>query len=174
MVEDVEIVKGYLRQERMDIDRAKEILQERNDNLKAVESLLNKAQKYESMLEQVKAERDDLKAEVKALQMQLDEQQKMAKNMAAKTEDESLVKALRTYMNHSKKKTAKKRGYIKMMVTELALSVGLTLPEDMVETLEAFDDDEDVKMVNNFYNTVNNGTLNGDVLKTNDGYGRNN
>lgn len=142
MVEDVELIKDYLRQERADIDREKEALQERNDNLKAMESLLNKAAKYENMLEQVREERDSLKQEVKALQMQLDEQQKMTKNMAARAEDESIIKALRTYMNHSKKKTVKKRGYIKMMITELAMSVGLALPEDMLDTLDSFDDDE--------------------------------
>lgn len=148
MTEEFEIMKDYLRQERADIDREKEALQERNDQLKAMEVLLSRAEKAESSLEQMREERDELKQDVKALQMQLDEQQKMAKNMAAKTEDESLVKALRTYMNHSKKKTAKKRGYIKMMITELALSVGLTLPEDMIETLEAFDDDESKTEIN--------------------------
>ncbi len=148
MTEEIEIIKDYLRQERADIDREKEALLERGYQLKAMEVLLGRAEKAESSLEQMREERDDLKQEVKALQMQLDEQQKMAKNMAAKTEDESLVKALRTYMNHSKKKTAKKRGYIKMMITELALSVGLTLPEDMIVTLEAFDDDESKTEVN--------------------------
>lgn len=95
------------------------------------------------LLEQAKAECEGLKEEKKALQMQLAELGKMTSKVAEQTEHGELVKVLRKYMNMSRRKTAKKRGYIKMVVTEMVIGIGLVLPEDMKADLDVFDDDEE-------------------------------
>lgn len=167
-----------LRQQRADLERKKDNLQEQADQLKAMEFLLTRVNKAEDALEQIRVERDELKAENKALVMKLAELQKMTTKVVEKTEHEDLLKVLRTYMNRSKSKTATKREYIKVVITEMALTAGLSLPEDMMETLESFDDEEEKKVENHFAkDSVHFGagsTMNGNVITEEDNNERHN
>ena len=56
-----------------------------------------------------------------------------------------MLKALRIYINISKRKTLSKRVAVKMMIMELANAIGLSFPEDMVAALEALDDEQETE-----------------------------
>ena len=141
MDDNLNLINDILNRSRADLDRRKAELNDQAEAQKALEAFVARAIRNEESLEQIRQERDALKDEVRALNMKLSELQKVTAKVAEKTEHDDLLKVLRTYMNRSKNKTAKKRGYIKMVITEMAMTAGLTLPDDMVETLGAFDDE---------------------------------
>lgn len=149
-------IDEYLSKWREDIDLRKAQLADEQEQVKAIEALLTHATKAEEQLDLVRQERDSLKQEVAALKMNLQEQQKITAKVAEKTEHEDLIKVLRSYINQSKKKTAKKRGYIKMVITEMAMSNSMILPADMIEALESFDDETEktinIERVNDIHN----------------------
>ena len=141
MDDNLNLINDILNRSRADLDRRKAELNDQAEAQKALEAFVARAIRNEESLEQIRQERDALKDEVRALNMKLSELQKVTAKVAEKTEHDDLLKVLRTYMNRSKNKTAKKRGYIKMVITEMAMTAGLALPDDMVETLGAFDDE---------------------------------
>lgn len=151
MNQELQGIEEVLSLARRDLDHRIEKLQEQDDNLKEMEALLTYVKKMEAQYEQVKAERDDMREEVKALKMQIDEMKKVANKVAEKTEHDDLQKVFRTYLNRSKQKTAKKRGYIRMVIMEMAMAANLELPEDVVATLETFDDVPKDEPVVNIY-----------------------
>lgn len=141
MEQEFEGIEEVLSQARKDLDRKAEKLQEQDENLKAMEALLAYTRKMAAAYEQAKTERDELREEMKTLRMQNEEMKKVANKVAEKTEHDDLQKVFRTYLNRSKQKTAKKRGYIRMVIMEMAMAANLELPEDVVATLESFDDE---------------------------------
>ena len=53
-----------------------------------------------------------------------------------------LLRALRTYINKSKRKRLSKRETAKMVVMELVNTVKITLPDDLSEALDSLDDEQ--------------------------------
>ncbi len=91
--------------------------------------------------ERLKEENERLSQEVREKEMKLSELSKLSVGVAKKSSQDEVLKALRTYANISKRKTLSKRVAVKMMIMELANSIGLSFPEDMLITLEALDDE---------------------------------
>ena len=91
--------------------------------------------------ERLSVENERLRQEVREKDMKLSELSKLSVGVAKKSPQDEVLKALRTYMNFSKRKTLSKRVAVKMMIMELANAIGLTFPEDMIGTLEALDDE---------------------------------
>ena len=87
-------------------------------------------------------EYDRLQKEVEKKDMKLSELSKLSVGVAKKSSQDEVLKALRTYINISKRKTLSKRAAVKMVIMELANAIGLVFPEDMVATLEALDDEQ--------------------------------
>ena len=75
------------------------------------------------------------------LEMKLMEMNKLTTGMAKKASEDNLLKALRTYVNRSKRKTADKRAFAKSATLEIANANGLDLPEDLKAAIESLDDD---------------------------------
>ena len=73
--------------------------------------------------------------------MKLTELGKLSAGVARKSSQDDVLKGLRTYINISKRKTLSKRVAVKMIIMELVNAIDLSLPEDMVATLEALDDE---------------------------------
>lgn len=160
---DFENISDMLRQARRDLTSQQEELEARDEMLKSMEYMTGMVGQMEEQMERTAHERDSLNErcerlcqENEMLKMKLEELQKMAGKVAEKTVHEDLLKTLRTYMNRSKTKSVRKRGWIKTVVTELALTAGLMLPEDMQAVLDAFDDDTE--------KGVSIGQVNGDLL----------
>lgn len=99
----------------------------------------NKRQQEE--IESLQLQLTEEKRQRAELEMKLTELNKLTAGVAKKAEEETLLKVLRTYVNRSKKKTSDKRAYIKSVVLEIAMQNGLTLPDDMADTIDNLDDD---------------------------------
>ena len=98
------------------------------------------------------------------LEMQLNEMTKLSASVAGKASQEELLKALRVFVNKSKRKRPEKRTAVKEMVMELAFANGIALPEDLAATIDSLDDEQpETKVVNvagNYNDIHNNGTVN--------------
>ncbi len=123
----------------------KKQLNERLRYLDATGELLSRIEDLNGML-------TDRQAEVR-----LSEMSKLTAGMAKKTPEEDLLKALRTYVNRSKRKTPDKRAIAKMATLEIANANGLVLPEDLAAAIESLDDEQaepKVVTVNGSYTDV--------------------
>lgn len=114
--------------------------------------------------ERLCAENERLRQEMQEKEMKLSELSKLSVGVARKSSQDEVLKALRTYVNISKRKTLSKRVAVKMMIMEQANAIGLALPEDMVATLESLDDEQvEPKVVNvagNYNDIHDNGCVN--------------
>ena len=74
---------------------------------------------------------------------------KLSTGMAKKASEDNLLKALRTYVNRSKRKTADKRAFAKSATLEIANANGLIIPEDLAAAIDSLDDEQaEPKVVN--------------------------
>jgi cell division septum initiation protein DivIVA len=92
----------------------------------------------EELLQQL----NDEKQRTAELEMKLIEMSRLTTGMARKASEDNLLKALRTYVNRSKRKTADKRSFAKSAILEIANANGLDLPEDLKDAIESLDDAE--------------------------------
>ena len=76
------------------------------------------------------------------LEMQLNEMTKLSASVAGKASQEELLKALRVFVNRSKRKKLEKRTLVKEMIMELVVTNGIVLPEDLTTTLDSLDDEQ--------------------------------
>ena len=120
-----------------------------------------KLQEENEMLQQQLNDERKQKAE---LEMKMNEMSKLSAGVAKKSSEEDLLKALRTYVNRSKRKTADKRAFAKTATLEIANANGLDLPEDLKAAIESLDDEQtDPKVVNvsgNYNDIHDNGGVN--------------
>ncbi len=115
------------------------------DNRKLQEGNRRQQEEIESLQQQL-AEEKRQRAE---LEMNLKETRKLSDSVAKKSSEDGVVKALSTYVNRSKRKTADKRAYIKNMILEFVSVNGLSLPEELTATIDYLDDEQsEPKVVN--------------------------
>ena len=98
-----------------------------------------KLQEENEMLQQQLNDERKQKAE---LEMKMNEMSKLSAGVAKKSSEEDLLKALRTYVNRSKRKTADKRAFAKTATLEIANANGLILPEDLAALIDSLDDEQ--------------------------------
>ena len=98
-----------------------------------------------------------------ALEMKLSEMTKLSGDVAKKSSQEGLLKAVRTFVNKSKHKRIEKRMAVKEMLLELANANSIVFPEDLATTIDALDDEQsEAKVVNvtgNYNDIHNNGSV---------------
>jgi hypothetical protein len=81
--------------------------------------------------------------------MQLSEMSKLSAGVAKKASQEEVLKALRVFVNKSKRKKVEKRIAVKEMVLELANANGVLLPEDLSAAIDSLDDEQvEARVVN--------------------------
>ena len=105
---------------------------------KLAEEKEKQSAEIESLRQQLQEEKR-LKAE---LEMKMNEMSKLSAGMAKKASEEDLSKALRIYLNTSKRKTQSKREAAKTVFMEMLMSAKLELPDDIMELLEHLDDEQ--------------------------------
>ncbi len=116
-----------------------------NDYLKALEAMDGLIDEVDDLSEQLEEEKD----RSHALEVKLSELNKLTAGVAKKSPQDDMIKAIRTYLNTSKRKTLSKREAAKMVLTELFTSAKLDLPEDIMDLLDHLDDEQaDPKVVN--------------------------
>ena len=83
------------------------------------------------------------------IEMRFKEMSKLSADVAKKSTEEELLKALRIFVNKSKRKRIEKRTAIKEMVLELAVANGLVFPDDLAAAVDSLDDEQsEAKVVN--------------------------
>ena len=127
-----------------------EIEQLRSQHQEKIEQLRQQHQEeIEQLRQQHQEEKDLLRQQLQdekdrntKLEMQLNEMSKMTASVAGKASHEELLKALRVFVNKSKRKKLEKRIAVKEMVLELANANSLMLPEDLSSTIDSLDDEQ--------------------------------
>lgn len=126
---------------RRTLDKERERLVERVDNLGAQLQLIDAAEEALEEISKLREENNELQQRNAELEMKLAEMSKLSAGVAKKASNEELLKALRIFVNNSKRKRLEKRTAVKEMVLELAMANNLSLPDDLAATLDSLDDE---------------------------------
>jgi uncharacterized protein YukE len=109
--------------------------------------MARKVESYGQLLDAAKelaVENEELKDQLQEITAKLNEMNKLVAGVAKKSSQDEVLKAIRTFVNKSKQKTAKKRTLIKEMVLEFTFANGIALPEELAATVSALDDEQEV------------------------------
>ena len=106
------------------------------------DELLSQIDDLKEENERLNAENERLREDVQEKEMKLSELSKLSAGVAKKSSQDEVLKALRTFVNKSKRKKYEKRVAIKEMVLELANANSIVFPEDLSATLESLDDEQ--------------------------------
>lgn len=137
-----------LRDARREVERERELLIEKVEAQENYLNLLETCAEYAKENDALIEENEQLNEEVENLRQQLHEKetrlselQKLSAGVAKKSSQEVVEKAMRIYLNTSKRKTLSKREAAKTVLLELVTSAKLELPEDLMDQLNHFDDE---------------------------------
>lgn len=132
--------------------------------LDGVDEVLEENQRQQEEIESLQQQLADEKQQRMEMETRMNEMSKLSAGMAKKASQDDFHKALRIYLNISKRKTIGKREAAKNVITDLMTSAKLELPDDIMELLEHLDDEQPEPKnvtVNGNYNDIHdNGTVN--------------
>ena len=137
-------VRRQLEREQEEIEERAEQLRRFMNTLEKTEDLLQENGRLREELEQERQLHQEEKERSTRLEMQLNEMGKMTASVAGKASQEEVLKALRVFVNKSKRKKLEKRIAVKEMVLELANANGLLLPEELAASIDSLDDEQPV------------------------------
>ena len=130
------------------VTRAEE-LNELNKVLEGVDAVLQDNENLRSEIDELEAELKEKDKKIVQLETQLNEMSKLSAGVAKKSSQDDVLKAMRTYLNISKRKTLSKREAAKTVFVDLFTSTKLDLPDDIKEMLTYLDDEQaEPKVVN--------------------------
>lgn len=141
-----------LEQER---DRCVDRIAELDGYLKVLASINDLRMENEHLKEELESMREMYEEEKclrTKIEMELNETKKLAVGVANKTSQEALEKALRKFVNKSKQKRIEKRTAVKEMVLEMVVTNNITLPDELMQTIETLDDEKPMVLSQNTYN----------------------
>ena len=127
------------------LERMREEKEEVDNYLMAIEvarKLTTDNEKQSAEIESLNQQLQEEKRLRAELEMKMAEMSKLSAGMAKKASEEDLSKALRIYLNTSKRKTQSKREAAKTVFMEMLMSAKLELPDDIMELLEHLDDEQ--------------------------------
>ena len=114
--------------------------------------MARKVESYGQLLDagkELAVENEELKDQLQEITTKLNEMSKLVASMAKKSTEDNVVKFIRVFVNKSKQKTIKKRTLIKEMVLEFTYTNGIALPDDLMATIYALDDEQEVPTIVN-------------------------
>lgn len=117
-------------------------LEERRRMVEGMESLMDENERLQEETESLQQQLANERQKRTELEMKLNEMSKLSTGMAKKVSQDDFLKALRIYLNISKRKTISKREAAKNVITDLMTSAKLELPDDIMELLEHLDDEQ--------------------------------
>ena len=136
--------------------------------LEVTDELISKIDNLNEELEKMQADNDTLQQQLQEekeqrykAEMQLKEMSQLSAGVARKASQDELLKAIRVFVNKSKRKKIEKRIAVKEMVLEMANANAVVLPEDLASTIDALDDEQpDPKVVHvaGNYNDIHDNT----------------
>ena len=139
---DNSIMKEMARKARRALEQERECLAEMAQKVEGYDCLLDS---YNELI----SENEDLRDQLQELTTKLNEMSKLVAGVAKKSSEDNVVKFIRVFVNKSKQKTAKKRALIKEMVLEFTYTNGIALPDDLMATIYALDDEQEVPTIVN-------------------------
>ena len=110
--------------------------------LESTQGLLDEIDRLNSDNEALRQDVDELNRQLQDKDMQLKELGKLSAGVAKKSSADDVSKAIRIYLNTSKRKTQSKREAAKFVLLELITAAKLEMAEDIMEMLSHFDDEE--------------------------------
>ena len=110
--------------------------------VEATQELLEGIERLKAENESQRQEIDRLNEQIHDRDMRLKELGQLSAGVAKKSSADDVSKAIRIYLNTSKRKTQSKREAAKTVLLELITAAKLGMPEDFMETLSHFDDEE--------------------------------
>ena len=132
-----------------ELEHELEHLREKGKQIENYRLAIDMARKLAAEKEKLVAESESLKEQLQEekrlraeMEMKMNEMSKLSAGMAKKASEEDLSKALRIYLNTSKRKTQSKREAAKTVFMEMLMSAKLELPDDIMELLEHLDDEQ--------------------------------
>lgn len=159
-----EMVRDARRELEHEQERLKEKMEQLDGQLRlmdGIDGLLTENQKQKNEIETLQQQLTDEKKQRAELEMKMAEMSKLSAGVAKKASQDDLSKALRIYLNISKRKTLSKREAAKTVITEMLTSAKLDIPDDIMDLLDHLDDEQtDPKVVNvsgNYNDIHNNG-----------------
>ena len=133
--------------------------------LEAAEQVLDENARLREDLEELQEqllEEKDLRTKA---EIQLKEMSQLSAGVAKKASQDELLKAIRVFVNKSKRKKIEKRIAVLEMVLEMVNANSIVLPEDLVLAIDALDDEQtEARVVNvqgNYNDIHDNGNVNG-------------
>ena len=110
--------------------------------VEATQELLDEIDRLNDDIEGLHEEIDGLNQQLQDKDTQLKELGKLSAGVAKKSSADDVSKAIRIYLNTSKRKTQSKREAAKTVLLELITAAKLEMSEDIMEMLSHFDDEE--------------------------------
>lgn len=184
-------LKDYKDDVRDELERGLEQAREKQEQicnflrvLDAIDELFSEMKSLKKQLEEKQDEIDSLNEEIDKLQAEKDtlrhqmleekerrlssetklsELGKLSAGVAKNSSQDDMIKAMRTYINISKRKAQSKRDAAKMVFMEMLASAKLELPNDIMDSLEHLDDDQGEQKVVNVTGNYNDVHDNGNV-----------
>lgn len=127
----------------------KNLKRQLDDKQDEIDNLKDEIDKVQSDNDVLRQQLLDEKERRLSSQTKLSELSKLSAGVAKKSSQDELIKAMRSYLNISRRKTQGKREAAKMVFMEMFTSAKLELPDDIMESLDHLDDDQDdLKVVN--------------------------
>ena len=145
------------------LDVVEELVSENEDLKEEVDNLNGQLEKRQDETDSLRQQLLDEKEQRLTLETRFSELNKLSVGVAKKSSQDELIKAMRSYLNISKRKTQGKREAAKMVFMEMLSNAKLELPDDIMELLEHLDDDQDAPKVVNVTGNYNDVHDNGGV-----------
>lgn len=140
-----EAARETYRQLQNELERKKEEAEEVKIQMRVVEAtqgLLDEIDRLNFENETLQKEIDGLNQQLQDKDTQLKELGKLSAGVAKKSSADDVAKAIRIYLNTSKRKNLSKREAAKTVLLELITAAKLEMSEDIMESLSHFDDEE--------------------------------
>lgn len=141
----------------------KSLKRQLDDKQDEIDNLKDEIDKVQSDNDALRQQLLDEKERRLSSQTKLSELSKLSAGVAKKSSQDELIKAMRSYLNISRRKTQGKREAAKMVFMEMFTSAKLELPDDIMESLDHLDDDQDDPKVVNVTGSYNDVHDNGRV-----------
>jgi len=110
--------------------------------VEATQELLDDIDRLNADIVSLHEEIDGLNQQLQDKDTQLKELGKLSAGVAKKSSADDVSKAIRIYLNTSKRKTQSKREAAKTVLLDLITAAKLEMSEDIMESLSHFDDEE--------------------------------
>ena len=138
-------------------------MEEYLEMLDLIDKLTKKNEEQEEEIESLQQQLADEKRQRTEMETKMNEMSKLSAGMAKKASQNDFEKALRIFLNTSKRKTMSKREAAKTVIMELLNSAKIEISDDVLELLDHLDDEQTEPKVVNVTGNYNDVHDNGEV-----------